>query len=115
MDSPYAMATVEGTMKAYCIGSEQVVKGFALIGVEGVAPTDEAGVVASVDAALAMSDVGLLLVTDRLAANMHEKLTNWSFEHRQPLILEIPDENGPLEGRSRVLSLVMESVGLEQT
>jgi len=102
-------------MKAYCIGSEQVVKGFALIGVEGVAPADEAAVGAAVEAALNTPDVGLLLVTDRLAAVVHEKLTDWSFSHRQPLILEIPDERGALEGRSRVLSLVMESVGLEQT
>lgn len=102
-------------MKAYCIGSDQIVTGFALIGVEGVAPADEAGVSAAVDVALSRPDVGLLVITDRLAAAVQEKLASWSFEHRQPLILEIPDERGALEGRSRVLSLVMESVGLEQT
>lgn len=102
-------------MKAYCIGSEQVVKGFALIGVEGVALSDAGAVEAAVDAALREPDIGLLLITDRLAVPVREKLTNLTFTRRHPLILEIPDEQGPLAERSTVLSLVMEAVGLEQT
>jgi V/A-type H+-transporting ATPase subunit F len=102
-------------MKVYCVGSEEVVKGLALIGIEGKATADIGEAGQAVDAALARPDLGLLIVSERLAAPLKEKLTGWAFSHRQPLILEIPDEQGPVSKHSAVLSLVMEAVGLEQS
>lgn len=102
-------------MKVHCIGSEEVVKGLALIGIEGTATADIGEAERAVDSVLKDEDVGLLVISERLAMPLKEKLTGWAFAHRQPLILEIPDEQGPVSKHSAVLSLVMEAVGLEQS
>ncbi len=102
-------------MKVYCVGSEEVVKGLALIGIEGTATTDAQEAERAVEAVLNQPEVGLLVISERLAMPLKEKLTGWAFAHRQPLILEIPDEQGPVSKHSAVLSLVMEAVGLEQS
>ena len=102
-------------MKAYCIGSEAAVRGFALVGVQGATPADGGEVVAVLQEVLKRQEVGVVLITERLAASAEDDITSWSLTRRRPLILEIPDEHGPLEDRTTVLSLVKDALGLGQT
>jgi len=102
-------------MKVYCIGTEGVVRGFALIGIEGAVPADPQAVETMLADVLRREDVGLVLVTERLAAAADQQITAWSLTRRQPLVLEIPDEAGPVPDRRTVLSLVKEALGLGQT
>ena len=101
-------------MKIYCIGSEAAVRGFALVGVEGVTPEEDA-LRDTLQDVLLRPDVGVVLITERLAAALGDEIPSWSLTHRHPLILEIPDEGGPLAGRTTVLSLVKDALGLGQT
>ena len=102
-------------MKVYCIGSEDVVRGFALIGVEGTAPADANTVAAALEGALRREDLGLVLITERLAVNVEERIAAWSLARKTPLVLEIPDEAGKLPGRATTLALVREALGLGKT
>ena len=98
-------------MNVFCIGTESVVRGFALIGIEGVSPAGD-DVAPVVRSALERPDTGLLLITEGLAAAVGDELTEWALTRKQPLVLEIPDETGPMAERTTVLSLVKEALGL---
>ena len=67
---------------------------------------------AAVRNALDQPDVGLLLVTERLASEVEDELTGLALTSKRPLVLEIPDEAGPMPARTTVLSLVKEALGL---
>ncbi len=100
-------------MKFYVIADENTVTGFKLVGLEGevVESADEAREAMS-KAFSSDSDIGIIITTERIAASIHEEMEQYTFGHTFPLVIEIPDREGPLEGRVSIRQMVRSAVGV---
>ena len=99
-------------MHFYVIGDESTVSGFGLAGVEGeaVETTDEAR--EALKKAFASPDIGIIMITEKIAAGMHEEMEEYIFGRTFPLVIEIPDRTGPMEGRLSIRQIVRSAVGI---
>jgi len=99
-------------MHFYVIGDESTVTGFGLAGVEGevVETTEEAR--EALKKAFATPDIGIIIVTEKLAAGMREEMEEYVFGRSFPLVIEIPDRTGPIEGRVSIRQMVRSAVGV---
>jgi V/A-type H+-transporting ATPase subunit F len=99
-------------MQFYVIGDESTVSGFGLAGVEGevVETTDEAR--EALKRAFASSDIGIVIITEKIAAGMHKEMEEYVFGRSFPLVIEIPDRTGPMEGRVSIRQMVRSAVGI---
>ena len=99
-------------MQFYVIGDESTVTGFGLAGVEGevVETVDEAR--EALAKAFASPDVGIIIVTEKIAAQLRAEMEAYIFGRTFPLIIEIPDRTGPVAGRVSIRQLVRSAVGI---
>lgn len=100
-------------MKYFVIGDEDTVLGFGMVGVEGKAVDGEEETRAALDTALGDPDVGIILITERSAAAQRSLVDKYMFSRRFPLIVEIPDYRGPMEGRPSLRELVNQAIGIK--
>ena len=100
-------------MRFYVIGDRQTVLGFRLVGIEGAVTTDrETALVALRDAA-SRAEVGVVLITERVAADIREEVDARLYGAGFPLVLEIPDASGPAADRLRIEDIVRKAIGVE--
>ncbi len=99
-------------MQFYVIGDESAVTGFGLAGVEGevVETADEAR--EAIKKAFSSPDVGIIIVTEKIAAELRTEMEEYVFGRSFPLVIEIPDRTGPMEGRVSIRQLVRSAVGI---
>lgn len=99
-------------MKFFCIADEDTVRGFRLAGIGGqvVATIEEAA--AAVKAATADADLGILVLTEVVAAGIRPQVETIRLERGRPLIVEIPGPEGPTPGRKSLRQFVQEAVGV---
>ncbi len=99
-------------MQFYVIADEHTVTGFKLVGLEGevVESADEAR--EALEKAFASHDVGIIVITEKIAALLREEMEEYIFGHTFPLIIEIPDRTGPMEGRVSIRQMVRSAVGV---
>lgn len=99
-------------MQFFVIGDESTVTGFGLAGVEGevVETADEAR--EALAKAFASPDVGIIIVTEKIAAQLRAEMEVYVFGRTFPLVIEIPDRTGPMEGRVSIRQLVRSAVGI---
>ena len=100
-------------MKIFVIADEDTVIGFSLAGVQGMIVTTEEETRNAFDQIIQMDDVGVLLITERVAQMIRQKVDNWIIGRGQPLIVEIPDSQGPLEGRRTPHEFVKSAIGVK--
>ena len=100
-------------MKTLVIADEDTAIGFSLTGVQGIIVTTEEETRKAFDQATKMDDVGILLITERVAQMIRDKVDNWIIGGGQPLIVEIPDNQGPLEGRRTPHEFVKSAIGVK--
>ena len=99
-------------MQFYVIGDESTVAGFGLAGVvgEAVETTDEAR--EALKKAFASSDIGIVIITEKIAAGLRAEMEDYVFGRSFPLIIEIPDRTGPMPGRVSIRQIVRSAVGI---
>jgi V/A-type H+-transporting ATPase subunit F len=99
-------------MKFYVIADEHTVAGFKLVGLEGevVESADEAS--EALKKAFASPDIGIIIITEGIAAAIREEVEGFIFGQAFPLIIEIPDRTGPMEDRLSIRQLVRSAVGV---
>lgn len=100
-------------MSFYVIGDEDTVLGFSLVGVTGrVAKTPEE---THLFLREAMDDpkIQIILLNERLADGVREEVDKLVETMDFPLVIEIPDEKGPIEGRKTAKELVKSAVGIQ--
>ena len=99
-------------MKFYCIADEDTVRGLRLAGVEGqpVTSAREAGV--ALGAAVAAPDIGLVILTQDVAAGIRAQIEAHRLAREQPLIVEIPGPAGPLPGYKSLHQIVQTAAGI---
>jgi V/A-type H+-transporting ATPase subunit F len=100
-------------MRFYVIADENTVAGFKLVGLEGeiVDTADEAR--EALEKAFSSSDIGIIIITERIAASIHGEIEEYAFGRDFPLIMEIPDREGALEGRASIRDMVNAAVGIK--
>ena len=99
-------------MKALVIGHPDAVLGFSLAGVSGKPATDAAQAEQALDAALKSKEVGVILVTQDIAAMLPAKMEHLRLRSTIPLVVEIPSPTGT-EGQSSLSEVVLKAIGIK--
>lgn len=96
-------------MKIFVLADPDTALAFSLAGIKGQAVSSESEVSVML-ANLKQKEIGLVLITERLAEKNREVIDRILLEPDRPLILEIPDIQGPVPKRvkatERILSLI---------
>ena len=100
-------------MKFYVIADENTVTGFKLVGLEGeaVETADEARE-AMAKAFAPGSEIGIVITTERIAGGIRTEMEEYVYSRTFPLVIEIPDRTGPVEGRVSIREMVRSAVGV---
>lgn len=98
-------------MDIFVVGDENTILGFSLVSVEGevVENVDEAR--AALDDAVQREGVKIILVTERWANKMRDKVDQLRMEMAEPLVLDIPGSEPAPQGPS-LRELVEEAMGI---
>ena len=99
-------------MHYFAIGDDFTVMGFSLAGVKGRAVSSAEEARTAFDNALADPELGILIITERVADLIRPRVDELVFSEQFPLVLEIPDRSGPLEGKPTMRELVHRAIGI---
>jgi len=100
-------------MKYFIIGDEDTVLGFGMVGVEGEIAGNGEEAKKAFNLALKDKDVGIIIITERIAETIRPIVDSYIFTQNFPLIVEIPDRNGPLTGRLSIREMVNSAIGIK--
>ncbi len=102
-------------MKIVVIGDSTTVTGFRLAGVKKGYVAEEVEDAKKVLNEVARdSEVSLIILTERLAQELRKEISYLTESRVTPLIVEIPDKFGPIEGKvDPIKELVRKAVGVE--
>ncbi|HNR67967.1 MAG TPA: V-type ATP synthase subunit F [bacterium] len=100
-------------MKYFVIGDEDTVLGFGLVGVKGHAVKNESEANNTLQEALKDKQIGIIIITERVAEWIRQFVDSYLFSTTFPLIVEIPDRSGPMEGRPGIRQMVNEAIGVK--
>jgi V/A-type H+-transporting ATPase subunit F len=99
-------------MEMLVIGHPEAVQGFALVGVHGKAVRTPEQVDAALDEALRTPNVGIVLVTQDVAALIEERMEQLRLRSTVPLIVEIPGPGGVRADRPPLSELIRRAIGV---
>jgi V/A-type H+-transporting ATPase subunit F len=99
-------------VKFYCIGDEDTVRGFRLAGIDGQVVSSELEAAEALHNAVEQREIGVVIITDAVAADIRSQVDEIRMEREQPLVVEVPGPTGPLAGRKTLRQLVQEAVGI---
>jgi V/A-type H+-transporting ATPase subunit F len=100
-------------MKYFIIGDEDAVLGFGLVGVEGRTVRSPQEAQDAFSGALEDKEVGIVLITERVAELIRPQVDRYVFTRNFPLIVEIPDRQGPLAGKPGIREMVNKAIGIK--
>lgn len=85
--------------KVVALGKSDMTLGFSLAGIDdSIDPEDEYEAKKTLDRLVESPDIGVILLSETLAEEIREKLDRISRKKElYPVIVEIPDKEGPLE------------------
>ena len=99
-------------MKILVIGHPDAVLGFSLAGVGGKVALTADAVNQALDEAQAAKDVGIVLVTQEVAALIPARMENLKLRSTIPLVVEIPSSAGAPEGQASLGDIVLRAIGI---
>ncbi len=99
-------------LKFYVIGDEDTVLGFSLAGIQGKVATNPEEAKEALEQAFHIEGLGVIVIPERLAATIRQDVDKYFYKTTFPLIIEIPDRQGPLEDRGSVRDLIRAAVGI---
>ncbi len=100
-------------MKVWVVGHPEAVLGFSLAGVDGKAVQDAEQASRALDEALAMKDVGIVLVTKDVARLMQARMDDLKLHSTVPLIVEIPGPEGVSPDEPSLSEMVLRAIGIK--
>ena len=100
-------------MRTIVIADEDTVLGFSLAGVQGIIVSTEEETRNAFEQVTRRNDAGIVVITERVAQHIREAVDKWVIGGGQPLIVEIPDKQGPLEGRRTPHEFVKSAIGVK--
>lgn len=99
-------------MKYFMIGDEDAVLGFGMVGVQGRTVHSPNEAESAFRDALGDSDVGIVIITERVAELIRPLVDQYVFTEEFPLIVEVPDRAGRIEGRPGLREMVNRAIGI---
>jgi V/A-type H+-transporting ATPase subunit F len=100
-------------MEIFIIGDHDTVTGFSLAGIEGRSVTGSNEAYAAIKEASQSDKIGILLITERIAHELRNELDEIMMTQRFPLVVEIPDIEGPIEEKVTISDLVKTAIGIK--
>ncbi|MEJ2703513.1 MAG: V-type ATP synthase subunit F [Sedimentisphaerales bacterium] len=100
-------------MRYSIIGDEDTVLGFKMVGVSGKVATDADEARRAFDAMLEDRENCIIIITERVADMIRSTVDRFLFTENFPLIVEIPDRNGPKPGKLGIREMVNAAIGLK--
>ncbi len=100
-------------MKYFIIGDEDAVLGFGMVGVRGTAVRNREEAEQAFRNALEDKETGIVIITERIADLMREQVDQYIFTRQFPLILEIPDRQGRMDGKPGLREMVNRAIGIK--
>lgn len=101
-------------MKTYLISdNKDTLVGFKFAGVKGTMAHTQEEVLDLLDKLYEEKDIGIILITEKLAALIPDKIKKLKLSRSGPLIVEVPDRYGTIKGNDSILRYVKESIGLK--
>ncbi|MDD4241746.1 MAG: V-type ATP synthase subunit F [Smithellaceae bacterium] len=97
--------------KIYMLGDMDTVSAFRLCGVEGVVAGPEEAA-AGLEALAARPDAAIVLVTNRLARHLEERLLEINLTRPSPVIIEIPGIDDKEGFRRSAVGYISEALGI---
>lgn len=100
-------------MKGYLISdNHDTLVLLKLAGITGVVAHGPAETTKALNEALAMKDLGVLLMTERAAETIPERVRKMRSEGSLPLLIEIPDRHGSRRGDDFLFRYIREAIGV---
>lgn len=101
-------------MKAFLISDNVDTEvGMRLAGVKGVVVHSREEVLKELGDISRDRDIGIILITEKLASLVREEVDSMKLRMSVPLIVEIPDRHGTERGKDSITKYVKESIGLK--
>lgn len=100
-------------MKVAVIGHPEAVLGFSLAGVAGRPATNAEEADQAINETLATPDVGIILVTEDVAAMIETRMNELKMKSTVPLVVEIPGPAGPPAGKQALSEIVKRAIGIK--
>lgn len=100
-------------MKYFIIGDEDAVLGFGMVGVLGRIVYTAEQTRAAFEETLLDKDVGIIIMTERVADFIRSTIDKFIFTQDFPLIVEIPDRTGPIPGKPGIREMVNTAIGIK--
>lgn len=101
-------------MNLFVLGNEDIVIGFQFIGIRGaiVNSKEEAFDEFKKVTTSQYGDIAILIITEKIMLLIEEDIVSWQMSGEYPLIVEIPDIDGHIEGKKSLLQTIREAIGL---
>lgn len=101
-------------MKFFCISdNHDTITGLRLAGVDGVRASDKREVQAAITDAIARPEIGILLITEKLAAMCPDLIYDLKLKHTTTLVVEIPDRFGTGRTPDSITRYIREAIGVK--
>jgi V/A-type H+-transporting ATPase subunit F len=101
-------------MEIGVVGDFDTVTGFRLAGVKEAYEADGPGAAVENLKKLMKEDLGLIIITERLADEIRDDIEAMTAGRKLPLIVEIQDKGGPIEGKvDPIMALIKKAVGVD--
>jgi len=100
-------------MKYAVIGDEDTVLGFGIVGVSGKVATTAEDARRAFEDILAEKDVAIVIITEPIADLIRPLVDQYLFTSTFPLIVEIPDREGPRPNRPGIREMVNAAIGIK--
>ena len=101
-------------MKAFLISDNiDTQVGMMLAGIKGKVVHNRDEVLKELKDIIKGKDIGIILITEKLANLVREEISKLKLNMDIPLIVEIPDRHGTTRGKESITKYVKESIGVK--
>lgn len=100
-------------MKFYLISDDKdTLTGMHLAGIEGEFVENYSDAEAAIKKAVNNENIGIILITDNIAVNCSETVSNIKINCKSPLLVEIPNSDGSPRPKDFIMKVVHEAIGM---
>lgn len=101
-------------MKIYLISDNRdTLVGMRLAGIKGVIVNDKKEAEKTFDNLINKKEIGIILLTEKVAENIRSKVNYVKQKLAYPLIVEIPDRHGSKKNEDYITGYVRDSIGIK--
>lgn len=101
-------------MNIYLISDNRdTLVGMRLAGIKGTIVNDRKEAEKLLDSLIKDKEIGIILITEKMAENMRSKVSYIKQKMVSPLIVEIPDRHGSIKNPDYITGYVRDSIGIK--